>query len=793
MIADRFRLDGLLDASQLTRIDQICLDFEQALLRGGAPRLEDYLIRLDATDSAAMRAVLFRELLVLEIDYRRRSGVLPTAGAYQSRFPEYAKVVVRLFCEPASDEDAASGRCELPAQHPSVSDTSSVPGGSGPSTSKDAPKEAAAGAGVSPEMHGCPPLGGRYEMIRQLGQGKFGTVYLAKDLQLDRPVAIKVSRSGLFSSKDIAARFLSEARNAARLKHPGIITIHDAVCDSDQCCIVMDYVEGGTLADPETLEKLGLDRVAELVARAADAVHFAHTQGFVHRDIKPANILVDAGGNPKVADFGLAIRESEQPGRKGEVSGTLHYMSPEQARGETDRLDGRTDIWSLGATLYELLTRRRPFTGGTAEELVEQILDRDVKPPRQINDAIPEEIERICLKALSKLPSARYSTAQDFARELRRAARAGKPAEGRRNWQLGWAVPCALAIVLAAVLAYVFWPPLRNGNTGSVGPPPPHRTFNFLPLHTFPDTRTHIRCAAVSCNGRYGIAGDEEGKVWIWDLEKRLPLGSAEMPASAWQVCVTDEGQVAALCSLAPYLHVTSADNIAKSLPLKPVARHSEPPETLVGYDGAAWAVLTLQPGLRLQKVDPPFAELPAAPSPWRYPVAGCAKDRVVVAGYAADRDEWRLKIIGPEPMGEKSLSGPVSSVAISDNGAKLAIGGWGPDLGVQVQWDENSRRLDDPGKDPRSYYHKVAISYDAEQVFAVSRYVPSQGSQEKEYTLLRAWSIDEGKEIARTRINSPVQAAAFAAGKRLIFVVVGQTVQIWTLAESVPSERAGD
>ncbi len=188
--------------------------------------------------------------------------------------------------------------------------------------------------------------------------------------------------------------------------------------------IVMDYVEGGTLADPKVGEGLSLLDAADLIARVADAVHFAHTKGLLHRDIKPANILLDGDGAPQVADFGLAVHESEQPRKRGEFCGTLHYMSPEQVQGYTDHLDGRTDIWSLGVTLYELLSHRRPFLSDSRQELIEQILHRDVRPLRQIDESTPRTFEQICMTALQKEPSARYDTASDLARELRKAVRA---------------------------------------------------------------------------------------------------------------------------------------------------------------------------------------------------------------------------------------------------------------------------------------------------------------------------------------------------------------------------------
>src|SRR5262249_13707236 len=157
---------------------------------------------------------------------------------------------------------------------------------------------------------------------------------------------------------------------------------------------------------------------AELVATLAEALHYAHGKGLVHRDIKPGNILIDTSGKPYVADFGLALKE-EDIGHGPKYAGTPAYMTPEQARGEGHRVDGRSDIFSLGVVFYELLTGRRPFKADSREEMLQQITDFEPRPPRQGDDSIPKELERICLKALSKRASERYTTARDMADDLR--------------------------------------------------------------------------------------------------------------------------------------------------------------------------------------------------------------------------------------------------------------------------------------------------------------------------------------------------------------------------------------
>lgn len=261
---------------------------------------------------------------------------------------------------------------------------------------------------------------GRYKLTHLVGHGGFAQVYQAFDSELVRQVAIKLPRRDRFVTKEQLNQFLREARVCAKLEHPGIVRIYDVGwLDEDTSYISMELCSGGSLsASVERGEKVPPLRAAELVAALADAIHFAHINGLVHRDLKPSNILFGSDRRPRIADFGLAMPEEWLLDQSGEVAGTLPYMSPEQVRGESHLLDGRSDIWSLGAILYELVSGRRPFLG-ESRQLSEQILKREPKPLRQIVTDLPVEIEQICLKCLRKSVSDRYATAEDLARELR--------------------------------------------------------------------------------------------------------------------------------------------------------------------------------------------------------------------------------------------------------------------------------------------------------------------------------------------------------------------------------------
>src|SRR6266852_1562602 len=307
---------------------------------------------------------------------------------------------------------------------------------------------------------------GDYELLEEVGRGGQGVVFRARQKSLNRIVALKVIGLGQWATKAHLKRFRLEAEAAASLDHPCIVPIYEVGERDGQCYFSMKFVEGGQLDEVVKQSPMSLRQAVELIAKVASTVSYAHEHSILHRDIKPGNILLDEKGEPHLTDFGLArLVESESTvTRTMEVLGTPSYMAPEQAEGENEAVNSATDVYGLGAVLYQLLTGQPPFAGGTTYETIKLLLDTEPRQPRLLNPKIDRDLSTVCLKCLEKDPQRRYSSAVALAEDLERwlkhepirARHTGIFTRGRK-WLRRNPTSTLLAASLVALVAAAGW------------------------------------------------------------------------------------------------------------------------------------------------------------------------------------------------------------------------------------------------------------------------------------------------------------------------------------------------
>ncbi|HTN04001.1 MAG TPA: family 16 glycoside hydrolase [Planctomycetaceae bacterium] len=389
--------DASPDLALAEQIDAIGDQFERDFCAGQQPRLEQFLAAADEQ----LRPTLFRTLLELELELRQKAGEQPQIAEYETRFPEQLEQIRQAF-------EAAS----RPASMVSSVKLTGVDTSKGQVPAKSAVEAAAQSA---------PKTLGRFEILSVLGEGAFGTVYRARDPQLDREVAVKVPKFAGQQSREDRERFLREARAAANLHHPQICAVHEVGTIDGRDYIVLAFIDGKPLSKVlQSKPQLSDRQIVAVIRKLALALQEAHDKGIIHRDLKPANIMINRKGEPVIMDFGLARRENSgdvQISHSGQIMGTPAYMSPEQARGDGKAVGPAADIYSLGVVLYELLCGRRPFEG-TVTEVIGLILHVEAPPPSEFRPTVDPRLQAICLKAISKKPQERYASMKEFATAL---------------------------------------------------------------------------------------------------------------------------------------------------------------------------------------------------------------------------------------------------------------------------------------------------------------------------------------------------------------------------------------
>ena len=619
------------------------------------------------------------------------------------------------------------------------------------------------GFGADP---GTPDLGlrlrlGDYELIEEIARGGMGVVYRARQLSLNRLVALKVVLHGPFSSPDFVRRFRHEAQAVAALRHPNIVAIYEVGEDRGHHFLSLELVEGRSFAELARERPLPAKRAANYLKIIAEAVEHAHQRGVLHRDLKPSNILLDESDQPRVTDFGLAklVDGDAALTVTGQVLGSPNYMPPEQAAGKFSDCTPQSDIYSLGAILYELLTGRPPFQGETLPAVLAQVRDADPVPPRRLNPGTPVDLQTICLKCLQKEPARRYGSARDLAGDLERFL-AGRPILARpvapleRAWLWCRRRPLLAALSVGFVAAVVFgvagifreW---RLAEWHAQGELRQRR----LAEADAAETRRNLYAADVAVasqaihNGNLGLARrtldalrpkpdetDLRGFEWryLWHLCRGQQLAT-----------LTGHERTVTCAAFSPggnRLATGGMDGVAKIWDV----REHKCLATLTVTSQAVWSIAFTPDGQFLMTGSNEKVEL-------------------------RDTDSWRVRSSFPGQLAALSRTG---SLMVTTESSPFF---WEP-AGAVTLWDwrtgERLRRLEQPGRAP-------ALSADG-------RWVAIAGANHA----VTVWDTATGKLLREWRAKQPVWSLNFSPdGHELLVAGWSSEVSVWKLGGPAPPQ----
>jgi WD40 repeat protein/serine/threonine protein kinase len=705
------------------RVDAACDRFEAQWRSGQRPRIEDYLAAAPAADRDALRAALAG----VEMELQLRTAPTPRTGPVPSLPPDSA----------------------VPDQ-------------------------------------ACPALAG-YDLLGELGRGGMGVVYLARQVRLKRYVALKMILAEAQPGPQALERFRVEAEAVARLQHPNIVQIYEVGEADGRPYLALEFVNGGSLAGQLAGTPLPPHPAARLVETLARAMHAAHQRGIVHRDLKPANVLLAGSGDtlvpaeggtpggasrigehtPKITDFGLAkiLGEDSARTRSGQVLGTPSYMAPEQAAGRGSEIGPRTDVYALGAILYELLTGRPPFKGATALETLDQLRAREPVSPSGLQPGLPPDLETICLRCLQKLPGQRYASAQDLADDLRRFL-GGRPIQARpvgmaqRAWRWCRRNPTLAALsalasaALVAVVAVAFGFSLFQSRAADDLRREQGKTRAALDESERLSARLALARGLAECEQEHVGAG----LLWlVRSLEIATRLEDADLQRAIRANLTGWRGRLMPVRASLP--HRANVNAVAFSPDGRTLLAGDR--EGVVG----AWDVATARRrDLTLRHPAPVLAL--AVRRDGKTALTGCADN--VARLWALDRAEELRRLEGH--------SGEVRAVAFSPDGRTILTGShdatarlWDAATGKEV------RRL----LGHRDAVWAVAFSPDGKSVLT--------GSMDG---TARLWDAATGAEVRQLRGCGEVYAAAFRPdGKAVLTAGSDMTAQLWDIRDAARSQ----